>query len=273
MSVATDLPPEVVIPGRASSPRANAVDRWAVASGKAPSARTANRARISPAEPEVAIPTLGDRSPARAVRPRLALVPVGVTPMTVLTMPLMSSAAEARCRPKPASAPGLEHAPSISPESSTDVASAAAPQRSPAPIDHPTTPAPIADHLAHHFARNPAGELSHRVAHHVSPLVARSVAPPSAVQLTHRGRLVLLIGAALLAFAVVAGSWVTQRGDAQAGSVSAPSLIVVRSGDTLWAIARRVAPQRDPRAEISDLVRVNSLSVVDLTPGQILRTH
>lgn len=273
MSVATDLPPEVVFHGRALNRRVSAFWRSAALSGEAPSVRTVVGARIGPTGREGATAMLGHRSPARAARPRLAVVPVRIAPMAAPTTPRRLASDEAGSWPKPVWAPGLANTPITSVNLSTGVASGATPQRSLAQIGHPTTPVSVAHHLTHHPAQHPADDPSHRAAHHVSPLHARSVASPSAVQLTHRGRVVLVMGAALLAFAVVAGSWLSQRGDPQAESVSAPSLIVVRTGDTLWAIARRVAPQRDPRAEVSDLVRVNHLSVVDLAPGQLLRTR
>jgi LysM repeat protein len=58
-----------------------------------------------------------------------------------------------------------------------------------------------------------------------------------------------------------------------AASAPVPSTVAVRDGDTLWSIASRVAPGRDPLAEIADLQRVNHLSGVDLTAGEILRTR
>jgi LysM repeat protein len=48
--------------------------------------------------------------------------------------------------------------------------------------------------------------------------------------------------------------------------------VTVRAGDTLWSIATRLAPQRDPRAEVADLQRINSLRGGALVPGQVLRT-
>ena len=45
--------------------------------------------------------------------------------------------------------------------------------------------------------------------------------------------------------------------------------VVVQPGDTLWAIAGRVAPDRDPRAVVEDIVAANDLTG-DLVPGQAL---
>ncbi len=52
-----------------------------------------------------------------------------------------------------------------------------------------------------------------------------------------------------------------------------PDTVTVQSGDTLWSIAGRIAPQRDASAEVADLQRLNHLSGVALVPGQVLRTH
>ena len=52
-----------------------------------------------------------------------------------------------------------------------------------------------------------------------------------------------------------------------------PATVTVQPGDTLWSIATRLAPQRDPRAEVADLQQLNHLGGGPLVPGQVLRTH
>jgi len=52
---------------------------------------------------------------------------------------------------------------------------------------------------------------------------------------------------------------------------AAPQAVTVQAGDTLWSIATRVAPDRDPRAEVAALQHRNHLTSVELTPGQVLR--
>jgi LysM repeat protein len=47
--------------------------------------------------------------------------------------------------------------------------------------------------------------------------------------------------------------------------------VTVQPGDTLWSIATRVAPQRDPRAEVAALQKRNHLADVALVPGQVLQ--
>jgi LysM repeat protein len=47
--------------------------------------------------------------------------------------------------------------------------------------------------------------------------------------------------------------------------------VVVQQGETLWSIAERVAPDRDPRSTVGDLMAVNGLSSPALQAGQHLR--
>jgi hypothetical protein len=132
----------------------------------------------------------------------------------------------------------------------------------------------------------PAGSPAGRV--RLAPVPARSrpleLSEPSApsapargdrprARLTRRGRLVLATAGAALAAAllVAVGSAVTQHAPAAAAPSRAPGVIVVRPGDTLWSIALRIAPDRDPRRVVADLRRVNALSTADVQIGQHLR--
>jgi hypothetical protein len=99
---------------------------------------------------------------------------------------------------------------------------------------------------------------------------AESVAAP--LRLTRRGVLVLALGVLALAAGLVLTAWLSAP-SASAGRRPQPATVVVHDGDTLWSIASRVAPGRDPRAEVAELQRRNHLLGVDLTPGQVLRTH
>ena len=99
----------------------------------------------------------------------------------------------------------------------------------------------------------------------------RSVAPP--LRLTRRGVAVLALAVAALAVALVwaAAASAPSSGSASAGTAGAgASSVTVRSGDTLWSIATRVAPDKDPRAEVDLLRRANHLAGVSLVPGQVL---
>jgi len=98
---------------------------------------------------------------------------------------------------------------------------------------------------------------------------AGSIAPP--VRLTQRGVIVLASVVAALAVGLVWAAWLSAPG-AAAGPAPRPGMVTVHDGDTLWSIATRVAPDRDPRAEVADLQRRNHLDGVALTAGQVLRT-
>lgn len=97
---------------------------------------------------------------------------------------------------------------------------------------------------------------------------ADSVAPP--LRLTRRGVAVLASAVAVVCAALIGLAWAS----APAGrpAAPAPAVVTVRAGDTLWSIASRVAPGRDPRDEVAQLQRVNHLTGAALVAGQELRT-
>jgi Tfp pilus assembly protein FimV len=92
------------------------------------------------------------------------------------------------------------------------------------------------------------------------------------LRLTRRGVVVLALAVALLGLGLV---WLARASAPRpAGpAASAPHAVTVQAGDTLWSIASRVAPDRDPRAEVAELQQRNHLTSVALTPGQVLRVH
>ncbi len=94
------------------------------------------------------------------------------------------------------------------------------------------------------------------------------------LRLTRRGVQVVAAAVAVLAIGLVVLARASAP-SASAGSTAraVPDTVTVQSGDTLWAIASRLAPQRDPQSEIGDLQRLNHLTGVALVPGQVLRTH
>ena len=93
--------------------------------------------------------------------------------------------------------------------------------------------------------------------------------PPAKVRLTRRGRaVVLLVLATLLLVAFSLG-----RTSADAGSSGAATprpTTVVQPGETLWEIARRVAPEADPRATVARLRQMNDLGSTPIVAGQRL---
>jgi hypothetical protein len=89
-------------------------------------------------------------------------------------------------------------------------------------------------------------------------------------RLTRRGVVVLSIAVAVAG----AGLMLVARWSHPAPETAPPasgSVLTVHPGDTLWSIARAVAPERDPRAVVAKLRERNRLTTVDLTPGQTLK--
>ncbi len=92
------------------------------------------------------------------------------------------------------------------------------------------------------------------------------------LRLTRRGVAVLAFALVLLCAGLV---WVAAASaPSDAGSVrSGPAVVAVHQGDTLWAIASRVAAGQDPRAVVDRLQQLNHLDGAVLQPGQQLRTR
>lgn len=51
-------------------------------------------------------------------------------------------------------------------------------------------------------------------------------------------------------------------------AVTPLTFITVNAGESLWELASRHAPSKDPRDWIAEVVAVNALTTVDLEPGQ-----
>lgn len=115
----------------------------------------------------------------------------------------------------------------------------------------------------------------------VAPVTTREVPAPMAgavrgsVRLTRRGRLVrsgvlAALGLALLVLGVVQLTSAPARAGAEVTGPVTVAEVTVEQGDSLWVIAERVAPGRDPRDVIHALRELNGLSSNLLQPGQVL---
>lgn len=92
---------------------------------------------------------------------------------------------------------------------------------------------------------------------------------PVALRLTRRGRLLVMVLVVLAGLALL-GIAASQASQAQRQPAQAPSTVVVQDGDTLWQIARQVAPAESPAAVVAALREVNGLDAGPLQPGQVL---
>jgi LysM domain-containing protein len=96
---------------------------------------------------------------------------------------------------------------------------------------------------------------------------------PAPLRLTERGRRVVAGLSIAIGLVIAAGTVVTiELGSADGGlQLAGASTVVVEPGDTLWSIARSVAPDEDTRAVVDALVELNGLDSVDLLPGAELQ--
>jgi LysM repeat protein len=90
----------------------------------------------------------------------------------------------------------------------------------------------------------------------------------TAVRLTRRGRLVVVTGTLLTLLAV--GFGMTHAPSQAAGRAVKPPTVTVQPGETLWALAERIAPQVDPRLVIAQIERLNHLRTPQVFGGQQL---
>jgi len=96
------------------------------------------------------------------------------------------------------------------------------------------------------------------------------------LRLTRRGRFVffgaplILLAALLLSFS---GFLTAPAKAAESASELSPTptvSVTVQPGESLWAIAGAVAPERDPRDVVADIVQLNNLDAARVMPGQEL---
>ena len=130
-------------------------------------------------------------------------------------------------------------------------------------------PTPVGDYRP---ASRPASRpAARRSAQH--PSLATNAASAPSVATYQRRRLVVLVSAMLFLGVVIAGvigvtGTTAQADQAVAGQSVEPRTVVAQPGDTLWAIAQRVAPQANISDLVDELVRMNGDAIV---AGQLVR--
>ena len=91
------------------------------------------------------------------------------------------------------------------------------------------------------------------------------------MRLTRRGRLVAFsasvaaLGAIVIGAGQVAGATAS---DSEASNPPVAQVVVVQAGETLWGIAREVAPGSDPRGVVRQIRQMNDLGTTPVMPGQ-----
>jgi LysM repeat protein len=104
---------------------------------------------------------------------------------------------------------------------------------------------------------------------------ARPGKPPR-LRLTRRGRIVLiglplvLLAAIILSLAGLLNAPAKAADTSGALAVTPTVSVTVQPGESLWAIAGQVDPDRDPRDVIADIVQLNDLQAGKVMPGQQL---
>ncbi|WP_445154747.1 LysM peptidoglycan-binding domain-containing protein [Arthrobacter sp. Hor0625] len=99
---------------------------------------------------------------------------------------------------------------------------------------------------------------------------------PAPLRLTRRGRFVflglppILLAALLMSLAGFLNSPAKAADSAADISLTPAVTVTVQPGQSLWAIAGTVAPERDPRDVVADIVQLNNLDAARVLPGQQL---
>lgn len=99
------------------------------------------------------------------------------------------------------------------------------------------------------------------------PATVSLESPKPRLRLTRRGRFVLFMVFLALSVSMVA---VAASASRAADPPGARPTAVVQPGDTLWSIASRHAPGRDPLATIEEIRRLNDLDDYGIYAGQEL---
>lgn len=97
----------------------------------------------------------------------------------------------------------------------------------------------------------------------------RPAGPSRPVRLTARGRVVLLVASTcFLALVVLISGRFTADAGTAAPQGPGTSVVVVQPGESLWQIARQIAPAADPREVVSTIRELNGLGETTVVAGQ-----
>lgn len=99
--------------------------------------------------------------------------------------------------------------------------------------------------------------------------------PAAPLRLTRRGRLLLIGLPAMLivgALLTVIGFFTTPAMASAGSGLNAPAgqKVTVSGGETLWSLAVELAPERDPRDVVAEIVELNNLTSSVVQAGEQL---
>lgn len=122
--------------------------------------------------------------------------------------------------------------------------------------------------------RHPAGGPGSSVRPSLAGRGQRAKQAP--LRLTRRGRIVfigvplILLTALILSLSGFLNAPAKAAESAAGLSVTPTVSVTVQPGESLWAIAEAVAPERDPRDVVADILQLNNLDAARVVPGQAL---
>jgi LysM repeat protein len=99
-------------------------------------------------------------------------------------------------------------------------------------------------------------------------MVTNDVRRPS-LRLTRRGRAVVL-GFFILMASLASAVLLATASRASNPETGPPPTVVVQPHDTLWSIATRTSPHRDPYAAVAEIQQLNGLDGYVVQPGDTL---
>ena len=106
------------------------------------------------------------------------------------------------------------------------------------------------------------------------PVPTGRVEPVGGTHLTRRGRLLVVLALVAILMAAFSLGRVASQAASTAGAGGAASVSyeqqTVQPGDSLWTVARRIAPHNDPREVIAQIRRINDLRSAQIQVGQQL---
>lgn len=89
------------------------------------------------------------------------------------------------------------------------------------------------------------------------------------LRLTRRGRLVVL-GFFILMASLASAILLATASRAESRETGPAPSVVVQPHDTLWSIATRTSPRRDPYAAVAEIKKINGIEGYVVHPGQTL---